>query len=345
MNNVSKSQIRLRRILRWIALIVGKIFTRTTVKGREHIPTEGPVLFAGNHLSTYDPVLMMVYLPKNVQIVGPGDFKLLWPANWIVENLGLILTKRGAIDRQSIKQMEEVLKGDGLLALFPEGGTWEKALEDVKSGAAYLSQMTNARIVPVALGGTYQVWGKMSRFKRPRITVTFGEPLPPVQVSGDRKTRQQELQDASVDLMKRIYAMLPEADQRFYDEIPRQRFAAELSFTPEISPSEPIPDLSGLTELISKPNLFSPLHRNAALPLKPFVQRLGRYTPADEFEQAVRALQEAFKTTFKGYLEYRLGDEKAAQIYTELEALLPIAQAAVKADAAICYTPRRWVEP
>lgn len=344
MNEVNKNQIRLRRLLRWFALIVGKLLTRTTVSGLEHIPTEGPVLFAANHLSTYDPVLLITYLPKHVQMVGPGDFRLLWPANWIVENLGLILTDRGAVDRKSLKQMEDVLKEGGLLALFPEGGTWEKALEDVKSGAAYLSVMTHARIVPIALGGTYQVWKKMAQLKRPRISVVFGEPLPPVQLSGDRKTRQQELQDASLDLMKHIYRMLPEADQRFYDEIPRQRFWADLSFMPQVNLPSAVPELSTLTELVSKPNLFSPLYRNAGLPLKPFVQRVGRYTQADEFEQAIRALQAAFQTTFKGYLEYRLGDEKAAKLYTELEALLPIVQVAVEANAAICYTPHMRLE-
>lgn len=334
-----KLQAFYRKVLQILARIIGFLFTRTTVTGRENIPTEGPVLFCANHLSTYDAVLMLTYLPSNAQFVGPGDFKLLWPANIVVKNLGIIMVDRGAVDRQSLKRMEAVLKEGGLLGLFPEGGTWEKGIEDVKSGATYLSLTTGARIVPIALGGTYQVWSKMARLKRPKVTVHFGKPLDPITVSGDRKTRQAELQTASVDLMRQIYAWLPKEDQEFYDLIPRQRFRAELSFSPNSLTLDNPPALSALTELISKPNLFSPLHKNAKLPLRPFVERLDQFTPAAEFDEALRALQGAFNETFKGYLEYRLGDEKAAQVYADISEFLPIAQKAAQDHLSIRFTP------
>jgi hypothetical protein len=283
--------------------------------------------------------LLLTYLPKETQLVGPGDFKLLWPANLIVENIGLILTKRGKMDRKSIKQMLDVLKKDGLLALFPEGGTWEKGIEDVKSGADYLSMMTDAPIVPMPLGGTYQVWSKILRLKRPKVTIHFCEPLPPVKVSDNRQTRQQELQDASVDMMKLIYQKLPPEDQHLYDIIPKQRFHATLDFMPPTFAVEDVPKLSGLAELVSKPNLFSPLHKNAKLPLAPFTKRLGEYTPAIEFVDAAHALKVAFEDEFQGYLEYRLGDEKAKQVYADLEDLLPLAQEATKASVNIRFSP------
>lgn len=333
-----KKQMRVRNVLRFIGRWFARIFTRIQVSGLENIPTKGPVIFGGNHASTFDPILLITYLPKETQLVGPGDFKLLWPANLVVENIGLILTKRGKMDRHSIKQMLDVLKNDGLLALFPEGGTWEKGIEDVKSGATYLSMMTDAPIVPMALGGTYQVWSKIFRLRRPKVTVHFCEPLPPVKVSDNRQTRQQELQDASVEMMKIIYEKLPAEDQQLYDMVPRQRFHATLDFMPNTFSVDDAPKLSGLTELVSKPNLFSPLHRNAGLPLDPFTKRLGEYTPAVEFVEAMKALKVAFEDEFQGYLEYRLGDEKAKQVYADLEALLPIAEEATKANINIRFT-------
>ena len=334
----AKRQMRYRRILRRLGRFLGGIMTRMTVTGLENIPENGPVLIAGNHFSTYDAFILAAYLPDKVQFVGPGDFKLLWPANLVVENLGLILAARGSVDRESMKKMDAVLKNGGFLALFPEGGTWEKGIEDVKSGAAYLSMTTGASVVPMAIGGTYQVWKRIFQFKRPKIAVHFGELIPPIEMSGNRKTRQQELQDYSIQLMYKIYDKLPQTDKDLYDIIPRQRFSATLEFLPDVVSFEDLPELAGLSELISKPNLFSPLHKNAGLPLRPFVQRLGKFTPAYEFHEAVLALQKAFENEFKGYLEYRLGDDKAKLIYQDLAAFLPIIEKTVNADAAIKYT-------
>lgn len=340
-----RRQYLLRQIIRLIGRTMAAILTRTKITGRENIPTEGPVIFAGNHMSTYDAAMMLLYLPKSSQILGPGDFKLLWPANVVVENIGVIMVKRGSVDRQSMKAMENVLKKGGFLGLFPEGGTWEKGIEDVKSGAAYLSLSTGARIVPVAIGGTYQVWNKIFRLKRPQITMHFCEPLPAVTLSGDRKRRQQELQEASVELMKVIYQYLPSEDQKMYDDVPRQRFHATLSLNPPFSDMTALPQLSGLTELISKPNLFSPLHKNAKLPLDPFTVALDQWVSAQDLYGAAAALKNAFETDFKGYLEYRLGEEKAERIYQDLEALLPIAAQAQGQNAQIRLTPHMELAP
>ncbi|PJF42572.1 MAG: hypothetical protein CUN55_09885 [Phototrophicales bacterium] len=337
-----RRQMRNRAILRWFGHLAGRLLTRIEVTGKENIPTEGPVIFAANHLSTYDAVLMLVHLPPQTQILGPGDFKLLWPANIIVENIGIIMVKRGAVDRHSMREMEKVLKNGGFLGLFPEGGTWEKGLEDVKSGAAYLSATTGATIVPIALGNTYQVWSKMFRLKRPKVTMHFCEPMPPVQLSGDRKTRQQELQDASVELMKRIFEHLPPSDQKFYLEMPRRRYRGILTFEPSIA-LDTTSDFSGIAELVSKPNLFSPLHRNAKLPLKPFTSHLGRFVTAEELDVAARSLLTAFENDFKGFLEYRLGEEKEQRILGDLKELVSVAQHAAKESAKVKFDVQMWL--
>ncbi len=341
LNPEERKQIKRQALLRTIMRTVGRVneflFTRTTIEGQENIPSKGPVIFAANHFSTYDAVMLLTHLPARTQLMGPGDFRLQWPANIIVERIGLIMIARGSVDRNSIKQAERVLKRGGFLALFPEGGTWEKGLEDVKSGATYLSMSTGSSIVPIAIGGTYQSWGKMYALKRPKITMRYGKPIPPVQIK-DRKNRQKELQQASLALIQRIYDMLPEEDQHRYDEIPRQRFWATLEFLPNVLKQVSLPRLEGLAELVSKPNLFTPLHNNADLPLEPFHQRQGRYTPAHRFVKAIQALQKAFETNLSGFLEYRLGEEKTNRIYEDLETLLSIAQDAAHMDVAVRFT-------
>jgi 1-acyl-sn-glycerol-3-phosphate acyltransferase len=76
---------RRTRILRWIFRRLGwlllRLLTRTRITGREYLNTAGPVIFAANHTSTFDALLLITLLPPDTMFVGPGDFKLLWPAN------------------------------------------------------------------------------------------------------------------------------------------------------------------------------------------------------------------------------------------------------------------------
>lgn len=328
----------IRRVLRWLGQITIRLLTRTTITGREHLQTPGPVIFAGNHASTFDALFLLTMLPFETALVGPGDFKLLWPANWVIGHVGLILTRRGSVDRESLKQMLDVLKGGGRLALFPEGGTWEKPIDDVKPGVAYLSHATGAAIVPMGFGGTYQVWRDVVRLRRPRITVQIGPPLPPVTVSGDRARRQDELQAAAIDLMWRIYDLLPPQTQAHYDRLARLHFSGRLLLdSSHIAPPD-VP-LDALAELVSKPNLFSPLYKNARLPVEPFL-RPRRFFSAQAMQTAADALLDAFSAgDFAGYLEYRLGEDKADEIRAALRAISGVMAEARLAGAKASFQP------
>jgi len=326
-----------RRALRLAGAVTLRLLTRTRVSGREYLDTPGPVIYAANHTSTFDALLMFVLLPPDTVFVGPGDFELLWPANWIVRHAGLILMKRGAVDREGLKQMLSHLEAGGRLGIFPEGGTWEKPIDAVKSGAAYLSQAAQARIVPMAFGNTYQVWWRIFRLRFPRLTVTIDPPLPPVPPTADRRQRQAELDAASLALMRTIYAMLPPETQAHYDRQARLRFRGELLFRPDSRYVAPDVSLDALAELVAKPNLFSPLRYNARLPVRPLV-RQGRFVRPRAMKRAVDALAEAFAAgDFAGYLEYRLGEAKAAEIRAALAVISAAMDDAEAAGARVAF--------
>lgn len=324
--------------IRRIGRFLEHIFTRTTITGLENVPTkDGPYIFAGNHASTYDPVLLMIHLPLKARLVGPGDFELLWPGNWLVENLNVILIQRGAADRDSLKQMTATLNAGENLSIFPEGGTWEKRLDDVKQGAAYLSLTTGARVIPVAIGGTYQVWGKIFRLRRPKITLHFLPPMPVV-TNADRKRRQADLNDASLKLMQTIYDHLPEEERARYDLHARQQFSGQFEFAPEGLGPQLEADFPVLAELISKPNLVSPLYRNLKLPLGPFLET-GRFFSAGEFMESSGAMLKAFRETLPEYISYRLGERKSAALLRELDEIVTISASAIEDDLVMRFRP------
>lgn len=313
---------RFRAFFRPLALWIEKYLTQTTITGLDNIPTQRPVIFAPNHASTYDAMLLIAHLPEETELVGPGDFKLLFPANLLIALGGIVRIKRSALDRDSLKTMSSALERGLNLALFPEGGTWEKGISDVKPGVAYLSAQHNVPIVPISFGGTYQVWAKIARLQRPKITIHYGEAMPPV-VIADRKQRSETLRLASMALMTRIYENLPYTDQARYDIAPWQVFHGRVYATNSAQESESM-DFAVLAELVSKPNLVSPLYRNAKLPLRPLLEH-ERDHPAADFVIAAERLQHAFSGDYAGYLDYRLGEAKAKAVHGELAALRALA--------------------
>lgn len=331
-----KRSVRLlRSATRVVSLVFQALLTRTVIEGRENIPTEGPVIVAPNHFSTYDATVFVNNLPLDTALVGPGDFRLLFPANVFVERYDIIMTDRGAVDRGSLTRMVDALKQGRVLALFPEGGTWEKTIKDAKPGAAYLAMTAKVPVIPVAIGGTYQVWQKIFTLQWPRIYVKFGKPIPPPVVT-DRKQRQQILDAYSLDLMQAIYDMLPAEDKQLYDRAAQQVFSAEITDITNQSISLHT-NLNVIAELVMKPNLVSPLHRNAKLPILPLVRPHQFYT-REGFLRAVDALLEAFQGEFDNYIPYRLGDKKAKVILDELQALR-VAIAAQPAGATLKFKP------
>jgi 1-acyl-sn-glycerol-3-phosphate acyltransferase len=305
------------------------LMTRTTVTGVENIPASGPLLILANHVSTLDPALLLAHLPATTEFVGPGDFKLLFPADLIIKWYGLIPVKRSLqLERSSLKLMTDILKSGKMLGLFPQGGTWEKAITDAKSGAAYLSMTTGAPILPIGVGGAYGAWDKIARLQRPRVTVHIGQVMPPVQAPADKSKRSEVLEAATREIMLRIYDLLPAEDRAWYDDLAVRRYALSVeiwrSGNRETIDAGKLPGLSALAEFVLKPNLTSPLVHNAQLPIGPLL-RPGVHFPPDMIHRAALSLQQALHGPFAGYMEYRLGEEKSQQLYAALDALAALA--------------------
>jgi 1-acyl-sn-glycerol-3-phosphate acyltransferase len=311
--------------LRAFSRLVLSTLLRMTVTGRENIPAKGPLLIVANHLSTIDPSALMAIMPRGTRFVGPGDFKLLFPANLFLKWGRPILVKRSAqIERSKLKEMIDFLSAGGMLVIFPEGGTWEKPITDAKSGAAYLSLTAGAPILPVGLGNTYRVWYKATRLQRPHVTINIGPVMPPVQMT-NRAKRSEALDTATQDIMQRIYQLLPAADRAWYDDQARRLYDLSVEvWRRGVSASFGLPGRAVLGELMLKPNLLSPLVHNAGLPLDPLRWPGLRFTAAS-IRLAATSLQEALQGPFVDYIDYRLGEAKSRDLQAALSALIVLA--------------------
>lgn len=151
---------------------------RFEVKGRQHLPESGPVIFAGSHTGWLDAPAVIVAVGKPV-VFMVGEMALDWPvirqiiACWPHIPVGKGRERSGL--RQAIRQL---LRGDSI-CIFPEGKLSENGdLGSFQQGVAFLQHHAQVPVVPFYIDGGFAAWHWGQWIPRAgKITLHFGEPL------------------------------------------------------------------------------------------------------------------------------------------------------------------------
>ena len=158
-------------ILKLIYSTILKILYRPKVKGQENIPEEGAVIFVGNHRHAFDPVVVMTYTKRIVHYMAKESlFKGIH--GLLFKGIGLIKVYRSRSNPTAVVEAVEILKNGGAVGIFPEGtrNKTEQELLKFRHGAVAIAKQANAKVVPFAIKGKYQVFKK-------GLEIEFGKPL------------------------------------------------------------------------------------------------------------------------------------------------------------------------
>ncbi len=197
-------------------------FTRVTVEGLEHVPSAGPLIIAGNHISNADPPAIASWLTpalgRPIHWMAKAE-ALEWPlAGWFMRQNGAFGIRRGAADTEAFRLAKRVLDEGRVLGAFPEGTRSPTgALQQAKDGVSLLALRTGAPILPVGVAGTDRFWPRGQKLwgVGGRITLRVGEPF--VLERGRRPDGTREsMEDVTTRLMLRIAALLPERHRGVY---------------------------------------------------------------------------------------------------------------------------------
>jgi 1-acyl-sn-glycerol-3-phosphate acyltransferase len=200
--------------LRWVMrmlvyTVLAGLFTQV---GRERIPRRGPLLVCGNHISTLDPPLVPAFLPRNDSwsMAKAEYFERSRLQTWIFTAFHAFPVVRHSADRAAIRRATAILREGHLLVLYPEGTRITSGgLHRPEPGAGFIAMLSGAPVLPVAITGSREVFGK--GFKLPRrapLRVEWGAPFKIASRLPDG--RRVEYQDASDAIMLAIAEMLPE---------------------------------------------------------------------------------------------------------------------------------------
>lgn len=194
-----------------------RLFTCWQVRGRENIPSQGPLLVVANHLNLVDPPLVSVSLTRKAIFMAKEELFQSRFSSYFIGSFGSFPVHRGQLDRKALRQAERVLAEGLALVMFPEATRSKNAqLQPAFPGSALIAWRSGAPILPVGITGTERIKGVGWLLCRPHITVNIGSPfhLPPV----SNKLTKTELAELTNYIMGHIAELLPVEYQGNYAE-------------------------------------------------------------------------------------------------------------------------------
>lgn len=161
--------------LRVIVLGLYHVYLDLHFEGLENVPRDGSNIFASNHRSFADPVLISLKPKIGFSFMAKEELfeqNIFFTA--LIKALGAFPVKRGSGGAEAIDMSLERLDRGYNLVIFPEGTRSKdgKVLRG-KTGVALVAAMAQVPVIPTGI-----VFESKIRFRR-RVTVKFGKPILP----------------------------------------------------------------------------------------------------------------------------------------------------------------------
>ena len=201
-----------RPLIRGVLGLVFRLLAPIKITGKENVPLRTPYIVAINHVSLYEAPFVGVFWPEQLEALGASDVWDRPGQNILARMWGGVPVHRGDYDRAAMDGVVSILRSGYPLLMAPEGGRSHKpGMQIAKAGIAFISELTNLPIIPVAIiGTTDDFFQKASKGKRPPLEMHIGKPLhlPPVEGKG---VERHESRQRNADLvMRHIAGLLPE---------------------------------------------------------------------------------------------------------------------------------------
>ncbi len=189
------------------------LFYRTRCIDSDKVPVEGPAVITPNHFSFFDHFFIAVYLRRKVQFMAKSQlFKR--PMQWIFTHGGVFPVLRGRRDEEAFKTAHTVLERGGLVVMYAEGGRSRSGeLGEARPGVGRIALESGVPIVPAAISGSAEV-RNWKRFRFPKVTVQYGDPVRFEQVESPTREQSQAAADVVFERVRDLYDGLQQNGRR-----------------------------------------------------------------------------------------------------------------------------------
>jgi len=178
---------------------------RVRAIGVKNVPKTGPLLLAPNHFSQMDHFFIGLYLRRQIRFMAKSQMFGPPVLTYVYKHGGVFPVRRGQHDEEAFKTAFAILDQGGMLLVYAEGGRSRGSeLGSPKPGIGRIALESGVPVVPVAVHGSAKV-RRWKRFRFPKVTVQFGEPLTfPVEESPGRE-RQLEVATEVFERVRELY--------------------------------------------------------------------------------------------------------------------------------------------
>jgi 1-acyl-sn-glycerol-3-phosphate acyltransferase len=178
---------------------------RVRAIGIKHVPKRGPLVLAPNHFSQMDHFLVAVYLRRKVRFMAKSQMFGPPVLTYVYKHGGVFPVRRGHRDEEAFETARQLVDQGEMLLVYAEGGRSRSGeLGEPKPGIGRIALETGAPIVPVAIHGSERA-RQWKRFRFPKVTVQFGEPVSfPVEAAPSRE-RQLEIATEIFARVRELY--------------------------------------------------------------------------------------------------------------------------------------------
>lgn len=166
------------RLLRPLAGLYLNRRWSVSTRGEFHVPTDGPVIFASNHLGWLDGPILILRTPRPAHALVKAE-AFTGRTGALLRFSGQIPLVRGRRDTAPLRRAADALRAGQSIVIYPEGVRGAGDVQRIKHGVAWLALLSGAPVVPVALFGTrVRGAGAESRPERGALVeIVYGEPL------------------------------------------------------------------------------------------------------------------------------------------------------------------------
>jgi 1-acyl-sn-glycerol-3-phosphate acyltransferase len=191
-------------LVRIIVSLPTLLIYRVRAIGVENVPKRGPLVLAPNHFSQMDHFFVGLYLRRKIRFMAKSQMFGPPVLTYVYKHGGVFPVRRGHHDEEAFKTAFAILDQGGMLLVYAEGGrSRSDELGEPKPGIGRIALEAGVPVVPVAIHGSAKV-RRWKRFRFPKVTVQFGDPLTFAVESSPSHERQLEV---ATEVFGRVKAM------------------------------------------------------------------------------------------------------------------------------------------
>ena len=171
------------RFAKCVCNAVFSLIFHLEVYGEENLPKTGGFIFASNHVTVLDQVLIGVRVKRQLRFMAKVELFRNPFFGALIRSLGAFPVERGKGDSSAITTAVNTVEQGGVLAIFPEGHrSKDGTLQRFKSGAIVVAAQTGADVVPTSV---YIVNREKGLHFRSKVVVRYGKVIANEQLSID----------------------------------------------------------------------------------------------------------------------------------------------------------------